>query len=209
MGRPPWRPGRAGMTDSEAGPGQGLGERWTGLGFGGWDGDPHALLFWLDQPWVGGGAVAPSLSSFLTSLESRGPASWCPRGSIREHTLEVSGRHLGEISFNLTPNNNFSAFLIASSCAGPPAGSHGPRLPARSRLRREAQGRGPSACGVKNQFHGRPFLHGPRMGGWRRDDPFALHLLCPLLLLLHQLLLRSSGIRSQGLGTPAPGHRGR
>lgn len=82
LGRPPWRPGRAGLTDSEAGPGQSLGERRTELGFGGWDGDPHALLFPPDQPWEGG-AVAPSLSSFLTSLESRGPASWCPRGSIR------------------------------------------------------------------------------------------------------------------------------
>ena len=46
-----------------------------------------------------------------------------------EHTLEVSGRHLGEISFDLTPNNNFSAFLTVSSCAGPPAGSRGPHLP--------------------------------------------------------------------------------
>ena len=44
--------------------------------------------------------------------------------------------------------------------------------------------------------------------GWRRvwfqDDSSVLHLLCTLfLLLLHQLHLRSSGIRSQRLGTPA------
>ena len=37
-----------------------------------------------------------------------------------------------------------------------------------------------------------------------RVSPSALHLLCTLfLLLLHQLHLRSSGIRSQSLGTPA------
>ena len=54
------------------------------------------------------------------------------------------------------------------------------------------------------------------MGGWFQDDSSALHLLCTLLieiinllliiiinlLLLHQLHLRSSGIRSQRLGTP-------
>ena len=44
------------------------------------------------------------------------------------------------------------------------------------------------------------------------DDSSALHLLCTLfLLLLPQLYLRASGIRSQRLGTPAqegwrPGH---
>ena len=40
--------------------------------------------------------------------------------------------------------------------------------------------------------------------GWFGDDSRALLLLCTLfLLLLHQLHLRSSGIRSQRLGTPA------
>ena len=34
-GRPLWRPGGAGPTDGEAGPGQGLGGRWTGPGLGG------------------------------------------------------------------------------------------------------------------------------------------------------------------------------
>lgn len=66
-----------------------------------------------------------------------GPLSSCPwnpgallpgaQGATSgKHTLEVSGCHPGEISFDLTPDNNFSAFLIASSCAGPPAGSRGP-----------------------------------------------------------------------------------
>ena len=45
------------------------------------------------------------------------------------------------------------------------------------------------------------------LGGWRgwfQDDSSALHLLCTLFLLqLHQLLLRSSGIRSWRLGTAA------
>ena len=50
----------------------------------------------------------------------------------------------------------------------------------------------------------------PWISGWGRwldgfwVSPSALHLLCTLfLLLLHQLHLRSSGIRSQRLGTPA------
>ena len=44
----------------------------------------------------------------------------------------------------------------------------------------------------------------PRLGweGWFGDDSSSLHWLCTLfLLLLHQLHLRSSGIRSQRLGT--------
>ena len=42
--------------------------------------------------------------------------------------------------------------------------------------------------------------------GWFGDDSNVLHLFIYLLLfllLLHQLHLRSSGIRSQRLGTPA------
>ena len=40
--------------------------------------------------------------------------------------------------------------------------------------------------------------------GWFRDDPRALHLLCTwFLLLLHQLHLRSSGIRSRRLENSA------
>ena len=55
------------------------------------------------------------------------------------------------------------------------------------------------------------FPHELEKGGWFQDDSSALHLLCTLfLLLLHQLHLRSSGIRSRRLGTPlsalSPGH---
>ena len=43
-------------------------------------------------------------------------------------------------------------------------------------------------------------------GGWFLDDSSVLRLLCTLFLLLfHQLHLRSSGIRSWRLGTPAKG----
>ena len=42
--------------------------------------------------------------------------------------------------------------------------------------------------------------------GWFGDDSNALHLLCSLFLLLHQLHLKSSGIRSGRLGTPALKH---
>ena len=43
------------------------------------------------------------------------------------------------------------------------------------------------------------------LGGWFGDDLNALHLLFTLFLLLHQLHLRSSGVRSQKLGTPDVG----
>ena len=39
--------------------------------------------------------------------------------------------------------------------------------------------------------------------GWFGDDSNALHLLCTLFLLLHQLHLKSSGIRSWRFRTPA------
>ena len=55
------------------------------------------------------------------------------------------------------------------------------------------------------------FPHELEKGGSFQYDSSALHLLCTLfLLLLHQLHLRSSGIRSRRLGTPlsalSPGH---
>ena len=55
------------------------------------------------------------------------------------------------------------------------------------------------------------FSHELGKGAWFQDDSSALHLLFTLfLLLLHQLHLRSSGIRSRRLGTPlsalSPGH---
>ena len=61
----------------------------------------------------------------------------------------------------------------------------------------------PNLFGSSDQFHGRQFFHGPWGGGWFQDDSSALHLSHTLfLLLLHQLHLRSLGIRSQRLGTP-------
>ena len=47
-------------------------------------------------------------------------------------------------------------------------------------------------------------------GGWFGDDSNTLHVLRILfLLLLHQLHLRSSGLRSQRLGSPALGGSGK
>ena len=63
----------------------------------------------------------------------------------------------------------------------------------------------PNLSGTRVRFGGRQFFHGPGGDGWGWfwDDLNALHLLCTLFLLpLHQLHLRSSGIRSQRLGTP-------
>ena len=58
----------------------------------------------------------------------------------------------------------------------------------------------PNLFGTRDWLHGR---HRPGVGGWVREDSNALHLLCALfLLLLHQLYLRSSGIRSWRLKTP-------
>ena len=57
---------------------------------------------------------------------------------------------------------------------------------------------------TRDQFRGRQFFHGPGSGAWFLGDSSTLHLLCTLfLLLLHQLQLRSSDIRSHRLGTPA------
>ena len=58
----------------------------------------------------------------------------------------------------------------------------------------------PNLFGTRVWLHGR---HRPGVGGWFGDDSNALHLLCALfLLLLHQIYLRSSGIRSRRLETP-------
>ena len=55
----------------------------------------------------------------------------------------------------------------------------------------------PDLFGTRDRFCGIHFFHGWGTG-WFGDDTSALHLLCTLFqLLLHQLHLRSSGIRSQ------------
>ena len=63
----------------------------------------------------------------------------------------------------------------------------------------------PSVLGTRAQIPGRQFYHGWKWEeGWFGDDSSTLHLLCTLFLLwlLHQLHLRSSGVRSWRLGTP-------
>ena len=57
----------------------------------------------------------------------------------------------------------------------------------------------PNLSGIRDRFHGRQFFHG--CGGDSSGKTQAHYIYC--LLLLHQLQLRSSGIRSQRLGTPA------
>ena len=60
----------------------------------------------------------------------------------------------------------------------------------------------PNLFGPRDLFSGRQFFHGPGMWRWFWNDSSALHLLCTLfLLLLHQVHLKSSGIRSWMLGT--------
>ena len=69
----------------------------------------------------------------------------------------------------------------------------------------------PNLFGTRFGFWGRQFSHELGGGRWFRDDLSTLHLLYPLfLLLLSQLHLRSSSIRSLRLGTSAshsPAHR--
>ena len=61
----------------------------------------------------------------------------------------------------------------------------------------------PNLFGIMDPFCERQFFHRPGWEGWFQDDSWALYLLSTLLLsLLHQLHLRSSGTRSQRLGTP-------
>ena len=66
----------------------------------------------------------------------------------------------------------------------------------------------PELFDIRDQFCGRQFSRDGGGGGWWfQDDSSALHLLWTLfILLLHQLYLRSSGIRSQRLRTPALDH---
>ena len=61
----------------------------------------------------------------------------------------------------------------------------------------------PNLFDTKDRFHGRQFFRRPGKGGWFQGDSNTLHLMCTLfllLLLIYQLHLRSSGIRSQRLG---------
>ena len=61
----------------------------------------------------------------------------------------------------------------------------------------------PKLFGTRNWFNRRQFFRKLEWGAWFQDDSSLLHLLCSLfLLLLHQLHLRSSGIRSQRLEMP-------
>ena len=62
----------------------------------------------------------------------------------------------------------------------------------------------PETCFLEERFS---MDHGVGWGEWSGDDSRALQLLRTVcLLLLHQLHLRSSGLRSQRLGTPALDH---
>ena len=57
----------------------------------------------------------------------------------------------------------------------------------------------------RDGFHRRQFFYKPEWG-WFWGDSSLLHLLYILFLLLHQLHLRSSSIRSQMSGTPVITH---
>ena len=69
----------------------------------------------------------------------------------------------------------------------------------------------PNLFGTKDRFWGRQVFHELEGGRWFWDDLSTLNLLCPFfLLLLSQLHLRSSSIRSLRLRTSAlhsPAHR--
>ena len=64
----------------------------------------------------------------------------------------------------------------------------------------------PSLFGIRDQFPGRQFSHRPGKWGRFQNESGTLHLLCTLfLLLLHELHLKSSGLRSRRLGAPEIG----
>ena len=65
----------------------------------------------------------------------------------------------------------------------------------------------PNLFSTRDQFHRRQFSHRPagRGGEWYQDDSRALCFLYTFFFLLPQFHLRSLGIRSQRLGTPASG----
>ena len=61
----------------------------------------------------------------------------------------------------------------------------------------------PSLSGTRDWSCRRQVFYGQGRGGWFQDGSSTLHSSCiSFLLLLHQFHLRSSGIRSQKLGTP-------
>ena len=72
----------------------------------------------------------------------------------------------------------------------------------------------PNLFGIRDWFHGRQVFHGTGAGllaGWFKSMTSMVHIISITishytLLLLHQLQLRSSGIRSQSSGTPALRH---
>ena len=118
---------------------------------------------------------------------------WCVQGPSdgdgqhrdQNPNLRGSGNLDGEVESTGRQMGSWSAHLCC-----PPAAVH-------------------DLCGTMDPFCGRLTLF-PWTGmeeGWSQDDSSALHLLCILfLLLLCQLPLRSSSIRSRRLGTPAPVH---
>lgn len=83
MGEAPVEARQGWAYPGKAGPGQGLGGRWTGPGLGGWGGDPHALLFPLDQPWGGGGTL---MVLFPHVLGIQGPCFLAPKGLHQGNT---------------------------------------------------------------------------------------------------------------------------
>ena len=61
----------------------------------------------------------------------------------------------------------------------------------------------PNLSGTRDWFCRRRVFYGQGLAGWFQDGSSRLYSLClSFLLLLHQFHLRSSGIRSQKLGTP-------
>ena len=125
------------------------------------------------------------------------PKSWtCP-------CFKVFSRRQAFMMISLTQYNTQCKNKIKAS-GEDSGGRERQSNPMRNSLNARFTAAVPNVFGTRTNFVEDSFFMNQGSEGWFQDYSSSLHLLRPLfLLLLHQLHLRSSGIRSQRLGIPA------